>query len=105
MTTVIRQVCILVGGKGTRLGDLTRQLPKPLLEISNNVAFLDVLIEQIARQGFDDIVLLAGYLGEVVHARYEGRTFGSARIRVLVEPEPRATGGALLGARGIIADQ
>ncbi|MBV9377356.1 MAG: hypothetical protein JO320_20270, partial [Alphaproteobacteria bacterium] len=34
MTDVICQACILVGGKGTRLGDLTRTVPKPLLEIA-----------------------------------------------------------------------
>jgi D,D-heptose 1,7-bisphosphate phosphatase len=99
----VRQACILVGGKGTRLGDLTRELPKPLIEIAENIAFLDVVIGQIARQGFNDIVLLAGYLGDLVRARYEGRSFGLARVRVIVEPEPRATGGALVGAREIIA--
>ena len=99
----VRQACILVGGKGTRLGDLTRELPKPLIEIAENITFLDVVIGQIARQGFNDIVLLAGYLGDLVRARYEGRSFGLARVRVIVEPEPRATGGALVGAREIIA--
>jgi NDP-sugar pyrophosphorylase family protein len=99
----IRQACILVGGKGTRLGELTRSIPKPLMEIGEGAVFLDVVIEQLARQGFDDIVLLAGYLGSVVRERYDGRGFGMARIRVVVEPEPRGTAGALLAARGLIA--
>ena len=99
----VRQACILVGGKGTRLGNLTREIPKPLIEIGENTPFLDVVIGQIARQGFNDIVLLAGYFGDLVQARYHGRSFGSAQVRVLVEPEPRATGGALVGAREIIA--
>jgi D-glycero-D-manno-heptose 1,7-bisphosphate phosphatase len=102
---LVRQACILVGGKGTRLGDLTHTIPKPLIAIGDNTAFLDVVIEQIARQGFDDIVLLAGYLGHLVYTRYEGRTFGSARIRVVIEPEPLGTGGALVAAREIIAPQ
>jgi NDP-sugar pyrophosphorylase family protein len=99
----VRQACILVGGKGTRLGDLTRTTPKPLIEIGNNAVFLDIVIGQIARQGFDDIVLLAGYLGDVVCARYDGRRFGAASIRVVVEPEPRGTAGALIAARDVIA--
>ncbi len=103
MTDVIRQACILVGGKGTRLGNLTRTLPKPLLEIAPSTSFLDLIISELARQGFTDLVLLAGHLGDVVRERYEGRTIGPARLRVLVEPEPRGTGGALTCARDILA--
>jgi len=99
----VRQACILVGGKGTRLGDLTRTTPKPLIAIGDDAVFLDIVIGQIARQGFDDIVLLAGYLGDVVQARYDGRRVGAARIRVVVEPEPLGTAGALLAAREVIA--
>jgi len=102
MTASIRQACILVGGKGTRLGEATRAIPKPLLEIGEGTSFLDLLIEQTARQGFNDIVLLAGYLGDLVQARYDDRNFGSARIRVRVEPEPRGTAGALVSACEIL---
>jgi D-glycero-D-manno-heptose 1,7-bisphosphate phosphatase len=99
----IHQACILVGGKGTRLGELTHSMPKPLMEIGAGAVFLDLVIEQLARQAFDDIVLLAGYLGDVVRTRYDGRSFGAARIRVVVEPAPQGTAGALLAARDIIA--
>ena len=60
---VIRQACILVGGKGTRLGNLTRVTPKPILEIGQGKAFLDIVIEQAVRQGFNDVVLLARLSG------------------------------------------
>lgn len=99
----VRQACILVGGKGTRLGDLTRTVPKPLIDIGDNVVFLDVVIDEVARQGFTDIVLLAGYLGHLVRARYKGQSRGGARIRVVVEAEPLGTGGALVAARDVIA--
>jgi D,D-heptose 1,7-bisphosphate phosphatase len=99
----IRQACILVGGKGTRLGDLTRTIPKPLVDIGEGKTFLDVVIEEVARQGFHDIVLLAGYLGHIVRERYDGRDIGAARVRVIVEPKPLGTGGALVAAREIVA--
>ncbi len=103
MTDVIRQACILVGGKGTRLGDLTRTVPKPLLEIAPGTTFLDLVIGELARQGFTDLVLLAGHLGDVVRERYDRRAIGAARLRVVIEPEPRGTGGALTCARDILA--
>src|SRR6516225_5518811 len=99
MTDVIRQACILVGGKGTRLGDLTRTVPKPLLDIAPGTTFLDLVIGELARQGFTDLLLLAGHLGDVVRERYDGRTIAAAHVRVVVEPEPRGTGGALTCAR------
>ena len=102
-SNVIHQACILVGGKGTRLGSVTRVVPKPLVEIRQGIAFLDIVIEQVVRQGFNDVILLAGYLGHLVQERYDGRRFGAGLIRVVVEPEPRGTGGALISAQEIIA--
>jgi D,D-heptose 1,7-bisphosphate phosphatase len=91
---VIRQGVILAGGLGTRLKTLTQATPKPLLEVGGR-PFLDYLLDEVARHGFDDILLLAGHLGEQVSDRYAGREWRGARIRVLREPEPLGTGGAL----------
>jgi D,D-heptose 1,7-bisphosphate phosphatase len=85
-----------------RLGEITRAVPKPLLDIGNGMTFLDFAIEQVARQGFDDIVLLAGHLGHLVEERYQGRSFGAATVRVFVEPEPLGTAGALLSTRTVL---
>jgi D-glycero-D-manno-heptose 1,7-bisphosphate phosphatase len=102
MPSSIKQACILVGGKGTRLGEITRSVPKPLLDMGEGTALLDILIEQVARQGFNDVILLAGHLGNLVSMRYDGRRFGNALVRVLVEPSPQGTAGALLSARDIL---
>ena len=103
MTERVRQACILVGGKGTRLGDITRSVPKPLLDIGDGMTFLDFLVEEVAWQGFDDIVLLAGHLGHLVEKHYRGRELARARVRVIVEPEARGTAGALLMGQDIVA--
>jgi dTDP-glucose pyrophosphorylase/histidinol phosphatase-like enzyme len=102
---IVRQACILVGGKGTRLGHLTRSVPKPLIHVAENTAFLDVVIDQVARQGFDDIVLLAGHLGHLVQERYDRQRRGSAHVRVMIERQPSGTAGALAAAEEIIAPQ
>lgn len=100
---LIRQACVLVGGKGTRLGELTRNVPKPLMSIGGDAVFLDVVIGQLVRHGFTDIVLLAGHLADVIRERYDRRSAGLARIRVAVEDEPRGTAGALVSARDLLA--
>ena len=40
----LNQVVILVGGRGTRLKNLTKKIPKPLIKISGK-PFLDYLID------------------------------------------------------------
>ena len=45
---MINQAVILVGGKGLRLGKITKKTPKPLLKI-NNKPFLDYLINYFIR--------------------------------------------------------
>jgi D-glycero-D-manno-heptose 1,7-bisphosphate phosphatase len=95
----IRQAVILAGGKGTRLGAITQAIPKPMLPIAGERPFLDYLLEMIERHGYEDIILLAGYLGEVLEAAYDGRRIGDAKIRVLREETPLGTAGALTVAR------
>lgn len=98
----VRQAVVLVGGKGTRLGRLTEQVPKPLLEIAPGQRFLDVLLFDLARHGFTDIILLAGHLGDQVEHAYAGNQILEAKLRVVREPEPQGTGGALQFARGLL---
>jgi histidinol-phosphate phosphatase family protein len=93
--TAVRQALFLVGGRGTRLGALSANTPKPMQEIAPGIRFLDVLLEHAARHGFTDIVLLAGHLGEQVEAAYHGKSIWQAKVRVLREPQPMGTGGAL----------
>ena len=95
----IRQAVILAGGKGTRLGAITRSVPKPMLPIAGGRPFLDYLLEMIERHGYQDILLLGGYLGEVLEVAYGGRRIGDATIRVLREKVPLGTAGALTVAR------
>lgn len=99
---MLRQAVFLVGGLGTRLKDRTKSTPKPLLEIGGR-PFLDYLLDEAARHGFDDILLLSGHLGEQVEALYQARDWHGARIRVLREPKPLGTGGALRFAADLLA--
>lgn len=91
---MVRQAVILVGGLGTRLNDRTRNTPKPMLDVGGQ-PFLDYLVDEVARHGFTDIVLLAGHLGDQVEARYQNCNWRESVVRVLREPEPLGTGGAL----------
>jgi D-glycero-D-manno-heptose 1,7-bisphosphate phosphatase len=101
---LLNQAVFLVGGLGTRLKDRTRATPKPLLEVGGRI-FLDYLLDEAARHGLREILLLAGHFGQQVQERYDGRDWRGARIKVLCEPEPLGTGGALRFALPHLADQ
>lgn len=91
---MLKQAVFLVGGMGTRLGEITRATPKPLVEVGGR-PFLDYLLGEAARHGFSDIVLLAGHHGDQVIQGYDGRKVHGATVRVLREPAPMGTGGAI----------
>ena len=99
-----KQCVILVGGLGTRLGGLTENCPKPLLDVAGK-PFLYYLIWNARRFGFDDFVLLAGYKNELVLQFADGiaRTL-SCQVRAVVEESPQGTGGALLQAEHLLDD-
>jgi D-glycero-D-manno-heptose 1,7-bisphosphate phosphatase len=70
------QAVILAGGLGTRLRPLTNTRPKPMVEIHGK-PFLAYQIEQLRDQGFERVLLLLGYLPEVVQEYCgDGRRWG-----------------------------
>jgi glucose-1-phosphate cytidylyltransferase len=65
--TTGRDVLILCGGRGTRLQERTRSIPKPLVEIGGRPILWHV-IQLYAVQGFRRFVLCTGYKGELIEA-------------------------------------
>jgi NDP-sugar pyrophosphorylase family protein len=61
-------VCILAGGLGTRLGELTRETPKPLVEVAGE-PFLAHQLRLLAHHGARRVVLCVGYRGELIERR------------------------------------
>jgi histidinol-phosphate phosphatase family protein len=91
---VLSQAVILVGGLGTRLGELTARTPKPLLPVAGR-PFVEHLLQEISRYGFCRATLLAGRFGDQVRATYDGQAIFGLAVDVVVEPSPMGTGGAL----------
>jgi NDP-sugar pyrophosphorylase family protein len=59
------RVIILAGGKGVRLAPLTEVIPKPLVPLGG-MPIMEVVIRQLAAQGFSRITLAVGYLSELI---------------------------------------
>lgn len=100
----MNQAVILVGGRGTRLGALTADAPKPMMVVAGR-PFILLLIEEVARFGFEDIVLLCGHLAERIFSRCDGLVVFGARVRCVIEPQPMGTAGALLQAVDLLDEE
>ena len=100
----VGQAVVLIGGLGTRLGVLTRDVPKPLLDVDGR-PFLEYVVAHLARFGVTEILLLAGYHGALVRERYDGRRLFGATIAVSIEPGPLGTAGALVHAADRLGDR
>lgn len=87
------------------MGDATRSTPKPLMQIDEDVTFLDALLDNLTRQGFDDILLLAGHMGDQIADRYPDGRYREARVRVHIEGQPCGTGGALREAHDLLDER
>ena len=98
------KVAILAGGFGTRLGDLARDVPKPMLPIGTR-PFLELILESFSSRGLRDFVLLTGHRGEMIEKYFgDGSGFG-VRIDYSRERDPLGTGGAIRAARALIGDR
>jgi len=92
---------ILVGGKGTRLGKLTKITPKPLIKI-NNKPFLDILLSKLISYEFNNIYLLCSYKKEIFFKKYHQTLLHKSRIICIDEGRQKDTGGALYKIRNKI---
>jgi histidinol-phosphate phosphatase family protein len=95
------QAVILAGGRGTRMRPFTNDRPKPMVPVLNR-PFLEYQIEQLREQGFTKVLLLLGYLPEVVQGHFgDGRRWG-VRIEYSVTDPDQLTCSRVATARHLI---
>lgn len=97
------QVAILAGGLATRLGDLTRNQPKSMLNIRGKT-FLEYQLELLRKGGIKNVVLCLGYLGDQIEMYFgSGRKHG-VNIKYSFEDRLLGTAGALKKAEQLLDD-
>jgi D-glycero-D-manno-heptose 1,7-bisphosphate phosphatase len=100
-SATIRQCAILAGGLATRLGTITREVPKPVLEVGER-PFLAWVMRELQRFGVEEFVILTGHLSQAVADVVSDVAAGlpkPTRVIYSHEPAPAGTAGALVHAR------
>ena len=88
-------VAVLAGGLATRLGALTRETPKCLMEVAGR-PFIHHPLRQLHGKGLRRVVLCLGHLGEkVVEVVGDGSAFGMKVDYSFDGPDLRGTAGAV----------
>jgi glucose-1-phosphate cytidylyltransferase len=98
-------VAILCGGRGTRLRERTREIPKPLIEIGGR-PIVQHVIELYAAQGFIRFLLATGYRGELIE-RFAGerRWPQGVEVRCVDTGPDTPTGGRIKRLEGLLAGE
>jgi dTDP-glucose pyrophosphorylase len=91
--SALSMALVMAGGPGLRLGERTRHVPKPLLEVGGR-PILDRVIERLENAGVRRIVIAIHYLSEMIEAFVAGRR-NRAAIDFIREPDRLGTAGAL----------
>jgi histidinol-phosphate phosphatase family protein len=95
--SALANVAILAGGMGTRLGERSGDLPKPMVQVGGKPV-LHHQIELCCKYGFKNIALLVHHRHEKIFEYFgDGSAFG-VNLSYVVEDEPRGTAGALRDA-------
>lgn len=89
---------IMAGGKGTRISSLSAEIPKSMLLIAGKPV-LQHQLECLASQGYRDILIVTGHLGEAIHNYFgNGSNFG-VNIAYYHEANPLGTAGSLVALK------
>jgi len=93
----MREVLILAGGLGTRLRDISGELPKSMVLVGG-IPFLYRLMQKAQSEGFDKIVLALGYKSDYIRDRILIDLPVDIQVVFSIESEPLGTGGAIKNA-------
>lgn len=87
-------VIIMAGGLGSRLGELTKEVPKPMLQIKGK-PILEYIVESFKNQGFENFIFCVNYKKEIIQNHFgDGNTLGVS-IDYVIEEKRLGTAGAL----------
>lgn len=87
-------VVLMAGGLGTRLGELTRECPKPLLRVGNKPV-LETILQNCMEYGFKRFYVSVNYKSHMVKDYFGDGSRWGVEIKYLEENKRLGTAGAL----------
>lgn len=94
---------ILAAGKGTRMKELTNELPKPMLKVQGR-PILEHILTGIISAGVRDIFIVTGFRAEVIEKHFADGAKWNARISFGRQEVQNGTGKAPEVAKTFVGD-
>jgi glucose-1-phosphate thymidylyltransferase len=94
------QAVVPAAGRGSRLGALTTDRPKPLVPVGGEPLLTHVL-DALALPDVDAFVVVVGYHGDLIRERF-GESYAGRPVEYVEQPEPRGLADALLRAEDAV---
>src|SRR3989344_2324856 len=94
---------ILAGGFGTRLGDITREIPKPMVSIVGK-PFLEHQINFLKENGVTEVILAVHYMADKIKSYFGNGMRWGITITYSEEEFPLGTAGAIKNAEKYIGE-
>src|SRR5712691_4402841 len=102
-STAITKAVLLAAGRGTRMRDLTNELPKPMMAVRGK-PILQHIIEGLRAAGVEQFLIIVGWRAEVVRQTFgEGARFG-VMIHYATQVVQDGTGRVVELARDFVGD-
>ena len=98
-----RQAVILSGGKGTRLKQVSKNVPKTLINL-DGVSFLKYQINYLSQFPFQEIVLLCGYKQKKFKNFVDNIKHKKIPVKIICADKLLGTGGAIINAKKYLDD-
>ena len=93
-------VLVMAGGRGSRMGELTNKLPKPLLEIADGFSLLDNVLKSLSDVNLRNVKISVNYLRDEFFKRKKLLEKKSqVEINFLEEDKFLGTGGPICNAK------
>jgi NDP-sugar pyrophosphorylase family protein len=100
-----RHAVLLAGGKGTRLRPYTTSIPKPLVPIGDECAIIEIVLRQLARDGFRRVTIAIGHLGELIRAYVGSGGQWGLEVDYATEDRPLSTMGPVVSILDKLPEQ
>jgi glucose-1-phosphate cytidylyltransferase len=98
------KVVILAGGKGTRISEYTKTIPKPMIKVCGK-PIIHRIIDHYVRYGHKEFYIALGYKGEIIKKYFIKKKFSKdIKINLIETGKNTMTGGRLKRLKNFLDD-